>query len=94
MSAFDSGPLRATVDNDSDTFALDDTAFAFLPSKHVVRVALVTRGNPQLQHALELLPRVQLTVLVPGASSAARGLDAAVFDRYAPRDEPHAACIC
>ena len=89
VSGFDGGPLRVTVTTDSDTFALDDNAFAFLPSKRVVRVALVTGGNPQLQHALELLPRVQLTVLTPERSSAARGFDVAVFDRYAPRDEPH-----
>jgi hypothetical protein len=88
VSAFDSGPLRATVDSDYDGFALDDTAFAFLPAKHMVRVGLVTRGNPQLQRALELLPRVQLEVLSPERFGAARGLDAAVFDRYAPADAP------
>ena len=88
VSGFDSGPLRATIDTDYDGFGLDDSAFAFLPAKRVVRVAMVTRGNPQLQRALELLPRVQLTVLAPERSSAGRGFDVVVFDRYAPRDEP------
>jgi hypothetical protein len=88
VSAFDSGPLRATVDSDYDGFALDDTAFAFLPAKHMVRVGLVTRGNPQLQRALELLPRVRLAVLSPERFGTARGLDAVVFDRYAPPDAP------
>ena len=89
VSAFDSGPLRATVDTDYDGFALDDTAFAFLPAKHTVRVGLVTRGSPQLQRAFELLPRVQLVVLSPEHFGTARGLDAVVFDRYAPPDAPH-----
>jgi Ca-activated chloride channel family protein len=88
VSAFDSGPLRATVESDYDGFAPDDIAFAFLPAKHMVRVGLVTRGNAQLQRALELLPRVQITVLSPERASAIRGLDAVVFDRYAPPDSP------
>jgi len=88
VSAFDSGPLRATIDSDYDGYAPDDIAFAFLPAKHVLQVGLVTRGNQQLQRTLELLPRVQLTVLSPERASAVRGLDAAVFDRYAPPAAP------
>jgi hypothetical protein len=56
--------------------------------KRVVRLALVTPGNLALEQALRLIPRVQVTLLAPERLSSARGFDAAVFDRFAPRSPP------
>ena len=47
VSAFlGEGPLRATLRYDGDAFDLDNTAYAYLPGKGRVRVALVTAGAP------------------------------------------------
>jgi hypothetical protein len=88
VSAFDGGVLRAALQTSSDAFDLDNAAYALLPMKRVVRLALVTRGNPALEQALQLIPRVQVTVLAPERYSSGRGFDAAVFDRFAPRSPP------
>jgi hypothetical protein len=88
VSAFDGGPLRATVESATDALDLDNAAFAFLPMKRVVRVALITRGSPTLERSLALIPRVQLSVLPPERYGSSRGFDAVVFDRYAPKEQP------
>jgi hypothetical protein len=76
------------VEAQSDAFDLDNAAYAVLPMKRVVRVALVTRGSPTLEHSLRLIPRVQVSVVAPERFSSGRGFDAAVFDRFAPKAQP------
>jgi len=88
VSAFDGGVLRASVEAQSDAFDLDNAAYALLPMKRVVRVALVTRGSTALEQSLRLVPRVQVTVVAPERFSSGRGFDAAVFDRVAPKTQP------
>ncbi|MCU0870328.1 MAG: BatA domain-containing protein [Burkholderiales bacterium] len=89
VADFASGPLRARVSMAGDAFAGDDAAFAFLPFDRVLKVALVTPGNPELARALALDPRVKLTVLAPAQwATRGSGFDAAVFDRFAPADAP------
>jgi hypothetical protein len=86
VSAFGEGPLRASVRADADALALDDVAYAYLPGKGRVRVALVTAGNPQLARTLRLLPRLDVDVVGPGALRNASRYDALVLDRYVPSE--------
>jgi hypothetical protein len=88
VSAFDGGVLRAAVETPSDAFDLDNAAYALLPMKRLVRIALVTRGSTTLAQALRLIPRVQVTVMAPERYASARGFDAMVFDRFAPKVQP------
>ena len=46
---------------------IDDVAYAYLPGKGRVRVALVTSGNAELGRILRLLPRLDVEVIVPSA---------------------------
>jgi len=87
-SAFGEGPLRATVRSDTDAFELDDTAYAYLPGKGRVRVALVTPGNAELSRMLRLLPRLEVEVVSPGRVRDLGRFDAAILDRVAPPQPP------
>jgi hypothetical protein len=88
VSSFGEGPLQASVSSDGDALALDDAAYAYLPGKSRVRVALITRGNEPLARTLRVLPRLDLRVLPPERQREARGVDAIVFDRIAPAQPP------
>ena len=93
VSEFGGGALQAQVDSDDDRLAADDSAYAFLPFNRVLRVALVTPGDPSLVRALRLDPRVRLTVLPPGGESRGGTFDAWVFDRVAPATAPAAPAL-
>ena len=90
VSTFDAGPLRAAVSMAGDALSADDVAFSFAPGHRVRRVVLVTSGNSTLERSLRLLRRVQLTVVAPGRYADRAGVDAWVFDRYAPPQPPAA----
>lgn len=90
---FTGGALMAKVDAAGDALAADNTAFAFLPVNRRVRVALVTTGNPPLEQALRLDPRVQLTVMAPRQYGDRTGSDVYVFDRFAPAQAPAAPAL-
>lgn len=93
VSGFDGGPLRAFVSMQYDALQVDDVAYSFLPGKRSIRVGLVTTGNPFLERSLRLLPRVQVVVTSPAGSGARSGIDAWVFDRYAPKQAPGAPAL-
>ena len=88
ISDLDSGPVRASITMPGDGLATDDVAYSILPVRRVVRVALVTSGNPYLEKSLHAQPRVALTVITPGRYVDDRGFDAVVFDRHAPKVHP------
>jgi hypothetical protein len=88
VSGFDGGPVAARVRSPGDALALDDVAYAWMPSLKIITVGLVTAGSPYLEQALRHTPRVRLTVMVPGSFSPAVKVDAWVFDRFAPRAAP------
>ncbi len=88
LSAFDGGPVRASIAMPGDGFAPDDVAYAGLPVHRVMRVALVSAGNALLEKSLRSQPRVALTVIPPRAYDGDRGFDAVLFDRYAPEARP------
>lgn len=87
-SGFGEGPLRARVRAEADAFDLDDTAYAYLPGKSRVRLALVTPGNAELTRALRLLPRIDLEVLNPARLRDLGRFDAAILDRVTPGQAP------
>lgn len=89
ISDFDSGPLRASIAMPGDGLATDDVAYAVLPVRRVVRVALVTSGNPFLEKSLQVQPRVKVFSITPARYVDDRGFDAIVFDRFAPKIRPH-----
>lgn len=93
VSGFESGPVRAALSVPGDGLASDDQAYAWLPLRRVVRVNLVTAGNPWLEKALRAQPRVSLRVVTPAAYADKRDADAWVFDRYAPRTPPAAPAL-
>jgi hypothetical protein len=90
VSDFEGGPIRASILMAGDGLAADDVAYAWLPMRRVVRVNLVSEGNPWLEKALRAQPRVLLTVMAPARYADSRDADAWVFDRYAPRTPPAA----
>jgi hypothetical protein len=89
ISDFDSGPVRASIAMPGDGLATDDVAYSILPVRRVMRVALVTSGNPFLEKSLQAQPRVHMTVITPSRYVDDRGYDAVVFDRFAPKVRPH-----
>jgi hypothetical protein len=88
VSDFGSGPVRASITMPGDGLAADDIAYAILPARRVMRVALVTNHNPFLEKSLQTQPRVQLTTVTPARYVDARTYDAVVFDRFAPKRRP------
>ncbi len=88
VSAFGEGPLRATLRYDADAFDLDNSAYAYLPGKSKVRLALVTEGNADLSRLLRLLPRLDVEVVSPARVRELGRFDAAILDRVAPAQPP------
>jgi len=76
-----------------DGLAADDVAYALLPMRRVVRVGLVSNGNPYLEKSLRAQPRVKLTSMSPQRFAEGRDIDVWVFDRFAPRTQPGAPAL-
>jgi len=93
VSDFAGGPLRVSARADDDAFDGDDVAYAFMPVARTKRVALVTPGNPALERALRLDPRIALSVFRSKQYPARAGFDAYVFDRFAPSAAPAAPAL-
>ena len=91
VSAFDGGPLRASISAQYDALAADDVAYAYLPANRTTRVGLVAAGDSTLARSLRLLPGVHVSI-VP--RQRVRGdVDAWVFDGYAPERAPAAPAL-
>ena len=88
VSAFGSGPLRASVSAEYDALAADDVAYAYLPPNRTIRVGLVTAGDSSLERSLHALPGVLVSIVPPQRVGAGGDLDAWVFDGYAPERAP------
>lgn len=86
VTQFGPGPVRAAIVSGADAFDADNSAFSFVPTKNLIRVALVTRGNPVLERALRLQSRLQLTVRSSANIVEGDGFDAVIFDRVAPTE--------
>src|SRR5262245_1578930 len=88
LSQFSGGGIRATVQSKDDALPLDDVAFAYLPIKRQTRTLLVTRGNNFLETLLKLDTYVDLSVTDPASYRESPGIDAYIFDRFAPPTPP------
>jgi hypothetical protein len=88
LSRFEGGGIRATVQATGDAFALDDTAYAYLPVKRRTRTLLVTTGNTYLETLLKSHSLVDVTVIKPSEYHANFDSDVFIFDGFAPLDPP------
>lgn len=93
VSSLEAGPVRASVTMPGDGLEADDVAYALLPMRRVVRVGLVSNGNPYLEKSLRAQPRVQLTAMSPQRFAERRDIDVWVFDRFAPKTQPGAPAL-
>jgi Ca-activated chloride channel homolog len=85
----------------TDALAADDRAFAIVPAEESIRALLVGEGNPYLENALALLPRLELFAV--GQAGYADALEEAaeegtpygllVFDGVVPDEEPEVAAL-
>jgi len=88
ISILEAGPVRASLTMPGDGLEADDVAYALLPMRRVVRVGLVSNGNPYLEKSLHAQPRVRLVAISPRGFTERRDIDLWVFDRFAPRTQP------
>ena len=88
ISSLEAGPVRASLTMPGDGLEADDVAYALLPMRRVVRVGLVSNGNPYLEKSLRAQPRVKLTSISPQGFTERRDIDVWVFDRFAPGTKP------
>ena len=93
ISSLEAGPIRASLSMPGDGLEADDVAYALLPMRRVVRVGLVSNGNPYLEKSLRAQSRVQLTSMSPQRFTERRDIDVWVFDRFAPRTQPGAPAL-
>ncbi len=93
VSAFDGGVLAAAAQIPGDALPQDDIAYAVVGSHRTKRVMLVTRGNPALADSLAALPGVRVEVVDPSRYRPQSGIDAFVFDGFAPPQPPTAGAL-
>ncbi len=93
ISSLEAGPVRASLSMPGDGLEADDVAYAMLPMRRVVRVGLVSNGNPYLEKALRAQPRVRLTTISARGFAERRDIDVWVFDRFAPATRPGAPAL-
>ena len=93
VSAFDGGPLRASIATQYDALASDDVAYAYLPANHILRVGVVASGDARLQRLLRLLPGVRVSAVLPQQVGSRTDMDAWVFEDYAPERAPGAPAL-
>jgi hypothetical protein len=76
----------------SDSFALDDQAYALLPARKKQKVLMVTTDNLFLEGALLVYENVDPTKLTPEQyeknPAVADGMDVVIFDEYTPATLP------
>ena len=80
----------------TDALAVDDRAYALVPSDAPVRALLVSDGNAYLENALALLPRLELYAVGPDgyadaletAAEEGTPYGALIFDRFVPEEAP------
>ena len=88
LSAFEGGEIQARILVEGDSLLIDNTAFAYLPSRRRLRVALVTDGNHHLETLLNLDPRVDLVTMRPNTFRENTDIDAYIFDRFITTSPP------
>ena len=93
LPASEDNKLRASLQpvagpGGSDSFALDDEAFALLPARKKQKVLMVTQDNLFLEGALLVYDNVDPTKVTPAEYDAkptlADGMDVVIFDDHTP----------
>ena len=92
-TAFESGPVKASVVSTVDRFKADDVAFGYITAKRQVRVGFVSDDiDSKMLTLLDLMPRVVLTSLTnadyQGLASEELQFDILVFDRVSVDRKP------
>ena len=92
-TAFESGPVKASVVSAVDRFKADDVAFGYITAKRQVRVGFVSDDvDSKMLTLLDLMPRVVLTSLTnadyQGLESEELQFDILVFDRVSVDRKP------
>jgi len=92
-TAFESGPVKASVVSTVDRFKADDVAFGYITAKRQVRVGFVSDDvDSKMLTLLDLMPRVVLTSLTnadyQGLESEELQFDILVFDRVSVDRKP------
>ena len=92
-TAFESGPVKASVVSAVDRFKADDVAFGYITAKRQVRVGFVSDDvDSKILTLLDLMPRVVLTSLTnadyQGLESEDLQFDILVFDRVSVDRKP------
>ena len=93
VTAFESGPVKASVVSTVDRFKSDDVAFGYITAKRQVRVGFVSDDvDSKMLTLLDLMPRVVLTSLTnadyQGLESEELQFDILVFDRVSVDRKP------
>jgi hypothetical protein len=79
------GILRARLDMEDD-LAADNEAYSQLSPRQDVNVLLVTEGDVYLEKALNLDPRVKLSIVSPSGYNGQTGFDVVVFENVGPKN--------
>ena len=92
-TAFESGPVKASVVSTVDRFKADDVAFGYITAKRQVRVGFVSDDiDSKMLTLLDLMPRIVLTSLTnadyQGLESEELQFDILVFDRVSVDRKP------
>ena len=92
-TAFESGPVKASVVSTVDRFKADDVAFGYITAKRQVRVGFVSDDvDSKMLTLLDLMPRVVLTSMTntdyQGLESEELQFDILVFDRVSVDRKP------
>ena len=73
------GKVNVKLDIDDD-LAIDNNAYAVISPPAIMKILLVTDGNPFLEHLLSILPGLQIFISTPSDYSSAKTYDLVIFD--------------
>jgi hypothetical protein len=88
VSGFRGGPVRASILSKDDALPSDNQAVAYLPARRQIRTLLVTSGNSRLTTLLKYDRNIELSLATPENYRELPDVDAYVFDRYSPVNQP------
>jgi len=64
----------------NDDLAIDNNAYAVISPPSLMKILLVTDGNPFLEHLLSILPGLQIFISTPSDYSSGKTYDLVIFD--------------
>jgi len=73
------GKIYVKLDIDDD-LSIDNNAYSVISPPALMKILLVTEGNPFLEHLLSILPAVRVSILHPSDYSSGKIFDLVIFD--------------